>query len=295
MPEIKFTKSTDSEQEIKLDSTLIYANWRQGVAFGGQAAKLEVGTSFVGNGAKIKITGRSEGGKNLGKISDVINNNTFVSELEIPRDIELGDQIYFEVELSKNSLSGESNRIAAFPPVRISNMKWSAAEARRGEILTLTADIEGLQPETELTIVIYEYDADGGHDRITELPAFVRDKKIEVLWEYEYHEDTDEVPTEEEMEQFGGQYNPPEYFFAIKVGDTEYGLEQESGLLLFKDYIELSLTDDSGVPIAEAEYTLWPADGSERQGQLDADGKAREENIPPGPYRVFYSEPENNG
>lgn len=292
MPEIKFNKSTDTEHEIKLDSTLIYANWRQGVAYGGQVAKLEVGTSFVGNGSKIKITGKSEKGKKLGKISDVINGNVYIGEFEVPEDIEIVDQIYFEVKLSKNGLEGESNHIPAFPPVKVSNLKWSATEARRGDILTLTSDIEGMRPGDEVTVTIYEHDADGAHDRITELPGFVKENKIEVLWEYEYYEDTDDVPTDEEMQQFGSNYNPPEYFFTLKIGDEEFGLDQESGLLEFKDYVDLSCEDDSGAPVANAEYTLLLADGSERTGELDAEGRAREEDVPPGPYSVFYSEKE---
>ena len=288
MPEIKFTKDTDAEHEIKLDSHLIYANWRQGIAYGGQVAKLEVGTSFVGNGAAIKIKGKSEKGKKLGKISDVINNNVYVGEFEIPEDIELGDQIYFEVKLSKNSLEGESNHIPAFPPIKVSNLKWSAKEARRGDILTLTSDIEGMEPGDEVTITIYEYDADGAHDRITELPGFVKDNKIEVMWEYEYHEDTDEIPSDEEMQKFGNSYNPPEYFFALKIGDTEYGLDQESGILTFKDWIEITLKDDNGSVVPNAKYTLLLPDGTKREGNLDSDGYAREEGAPPGAVKIEF-------
>ena len=43
------------------------------------------------------------------------------------------------------------------------------------------------------SILIYEHDQDGAHDRICEIPAVVQDGKIEVKWEYEYHEDTDEI------------------------------------------------------------------------------------------------------
>jgi hypothetical protein len=171
-------------------------------------------------------------------------------------------------------------------------MKWSASEARRGDILTLSADVEGLRSGIELTLTILEYDADGAHDRITELPAIVKNKKIEVKWEYEYHEDTDEIATDEEMQQFGNNYNPPEYFFTLTVGDDEFGTGQESGILEFKDYIQLSLTDDGGQPVPDAEYVLILADGTEREGQLDGEGLAREEDVPPGPYSVMFSEAE---
>jgi len=112
--------------------------------------------------------------------------------------------------------------------VKISNLAWDKQEAGREDVLTLSADVEGVRDHTEVALLIYEYDADGAHDKIAQLSAGVMDKRIEVQWEYEYHEDTDEVPTQEEMEKYGREYNPPEYFFTIKVGETEFGLEHLS-------------------------------------------------------------------
>lgn len=294
MSELKFNVSTDKEHEIKLDSHLIYAAWRTGLAIAGQTAPLEVVTSFVGNGAKIKIKGKSEKGKKLGKINGKIRNNKYIGELEIPDDIDADDEVYFEVDLPQNSLDGESNRI----PVRfvkVSNMKWSQSEARRADILTLSADVEGLGTGTEVNIAIYEYDSDGIHDRITEFPATVRDKKIEAKWEYEYHNSTQSIPSEDEIQKYSKKkhYAHPEYFFLLKIGGVEYGRDQESGILKFKDWIEISLTEDSGVPIPDEKYVLHMPDGSTRDGTLDANGWALEEDIPPGPVSVEFPDVED--
>jgi hypothetical protein len=288
MPELEYNKSTDQEHEEKLDSFLIYAEWKSGSAYAGQTATFEIGTSFVGNGAKIKITGKSENGKKLGKITDTIKNNKYIGEFEIPEDIEIGDEIYFEVDLSKNGLDDESSRIPVFPAPKVSNMKWSAKEARRGDTLTLSADIEKVVDETEVMITIYEYDQDGAHDKITEFPAIVKNKKVEVFWDYEYHEDTDEVPSQEEMERYGGSYNPPEYFFTIKIGEMEYGKDQESGILGFRDWMEIYFSKKDGTPIPNENYILHMPDGTQRDGVLDEKGYAREEGIPPGIVRVEF-------
>ncbi len=280
--DLKFTKSTDTEHEIKLESSLISASWRSGKAIAGQTATFEVLTAFVGEGAPIKITGKSENGKKLGKIKDVIKRNKYVGEFEIPEDTELDDKVFFEVELPKNDIEGESNRIPVFPPVQVFNLRWSAKEARRGDILTLSADVNGLRDHSEVTVIIYEYDRDSAHDKIIELPATVMNKRIELLWEYEYHEDTDEIPTQEELDKYGGKYNPPEYFFTVKVEDTEFGVEQESGLLEFRDWIEIKLVNPTG----NEEYVLRFPDGSERRGRFDNEGVLREENIPPGRYSI---------
>ena len=256
MPELKFNKGTDEEHEIELDSHLISACWNSGCAYAGQKARFNIQTALVGNGAKIKIKGKSEEGEKLGKISGKIYSNVYVGEFDLPEDIKIGDKIYFEVKLSKNNLEGESERIPVLPVPKIKKIGWSAPEARRGDIVNLSAELEEVRDYTEVKLIIYEYDQDGAHDRINELPAVIKDGKFEVKWEYEYHEDADEVPTEEELERYGRHYNPPEYFFTIKFDNLELGRNQESGLLLFKDWIDVELVDGEGNPIPNEEYIL---------------------------------------
>ena len=285
---LKFTKATDSEHEVKLDSSLISVSWTCGMAIGGQTASFEVLTELVGEGAPIIVKGMSENVKKLGKVTGVMRRNHFGGAFQIPEDIELGDKVFFEAKLSKNSLDGESEHIPAYPPIRVSNMKWSVKEARRGDTLTLSADIKGLPNEAEVAVVIYEYDRDGGHDRITELPAHVENNRIEIAWEYEYHEDTDEIPSQEELDKYNGQYNPPEYFFTIKAEGVEYGQDQESGLLEFKDWVEITLVRKDGAPIGNADYVLTLPDGQTRDGTVDASGCAREEDVPPGKIKIEF-------
>jgi len=285
---LKFTKSTDSKHKIVLESSLVSASWNTGGAYTGFPASFTILTSFVGYGAPIQVIGRSEKGKKLGNIKGEIKNNKFRGEFDIPEDIELDDRIYFQFELPKNGISGESNWIPVFPMPRVRNMKWSAKEARRGDVLTLSANVENVRDYSEVKLIIYEYDQDGAHDRITELPAIVKGGKIEVNWEYEYHEDTDEIPTEEELKKYGKHYNPPEFFFTVKIGENEFGKEQESGLLEFKDWIELELKNRDGSPIPNENYIVILADGSQKEGKLDENGYDRIEDIPPGPYRVRF-------
>jgi hypothetical protein len=286
--DLKFSKASDSAQTVKLSSSLIYAAWKSGVAPIGQAVPLEVVTAFVGQGASIKITGKSDAGKSLGTISGKINNNVYVGELTIPDSVKIGDTVYFEVDLSANGIKGESNHIPAVPPIEVTNMKWSVAEARRGDILTLSATVKGVPDKTEVKVRILEYDADGGHDPIAELPAVVDKNKLELKWEYEYHEDVDEIPTQEEMQKYGKSYNPPEYFFIIEVCGVKFGQKQESKLLRFKDYVEIVLRDADGRIVPDEDYVLTLPDGSQRRGKLDKSGYARENDIPPGSAKVEF-------
>ncbi|MCD6161280.1 MAG: hypothetical protein J7K40_02580 [candidate division Zixibacteria bacterium] len=289
MAGLKFTKGTDQEHEETLDSYLISSSWKSACAYAGQQTAFEVRTAFVGDGAKIKIEGKSVNGKKLGKISGVIYSNIYRHKFEIPDNIGLDDEIYFKVDFPDNSINGESNKIPVLPTPKIKKISWSASEARRGDILTLSAELEDARDNTEVKLVIYEYDSDKAHDRIVEVPAVIKSGKIDVKWEYEYHEDTDEIPTKDDMQKYGGKYNPPEYFFTIKFGELELGRSQESKLLKFKDWIEFEFIGDDDAPLANADYTITFADGSEKSGQLDDKGRAKIEDAPPGSYTADIS------
>jgi hypothetical protein len=293
--ETKFSKSSDKEHVIKLESSILHAIWVSNVAYAGGEVGVEVKTMFVGEGAKINVAGKSQKGKSLGKISDKIYGNGFSGRLKIPEKIKPGDEAYFIVKLPQLGLKAESNRIPIRPGIKVSNMKWDKKEARRGDTLKLTAEIENVRDESEVKVLIYERSQEGNHDKIVEMPGRVKNQKLEILWEYEYHESTENIPTEDELQKYNKEkhYNHPEYFFVIKIDDVEYGKNQESGLLRFKDWVEISLTDEKGEPADSEKYKLHMSDGSKREGTLDSEGRAIEEDLPPGAIRVEFPDSEN--
>jgi protocatechuate 3,4-dioxygenase beta subunit len=171
--------------------------------------------------------------------------------------------------------------------IEISNAKWDKEEARRGDVLLLSADVKGARDGTEAQIEIWEHDADGNHDFIEKFLVQVKNEKVETEWKFEYNEDTDEISTAEESEK---GYNPPEYFFRV----TAKGETTESGLLRFRDWIEIRLLDGHGEPVAGAEYVILFADGSKTQGKLDKHGSATINDVPPGPYWLQFPEHEDS-
>jgi hypothetical protein len=90
------------------------------------------------------------------------------------------------------------------------------------------------------------------------------------------------------MQQYGKSYNPPEYFFVVDYHGQRFGDKQESELLKFRDTIELQLITSKGEPVSRIEYRLLLADGTEKKGKLDAEGRAVVSDVPPGPYWVRY-------
>jgi len=237
---------------------------------------LEVLTLYVGNGSEIEIEISDQNGKKFGKYKERISGNRFWTQIRVPSEAK--QALYADVKLPKHGLQMKSNPLILLPLIEIANPKWDKKEARRGDILKLTADVKGAPDGTEGEIEIWEYDDDGAHDFITKFPMLVEAKKVEAEWEYEYHEDTDEIPTEGELQKQGRHYNPPEYFFRLKVSE----ISADSALLEFKDWIEVELISEGGEAVPEEKYNIYLANGQIRRGKLDIRGFARENDIPPG-------------
>lgn len=278
----EYKKETDKVHKVTLKSKITHALWGCKSASVGEKVNLEVRTQFVGNGSEIQIKVQDKSGKTIEKITDKIYADLFKGSVTIPDKAK--EELTFTAKLPKHGLEKKSESLNVFPPRIITNAKWSQTEARRGDIVKLTADTKGIPDDTEVIISIYEHDQDEAHDFITKLPVRVKANKIETEWEFEYHEDVDDIPTDEEMKKAGKSYNHPEYFFVARC----YGAEAKSGLLRFKDWIEIELYYDDGIPIANEKYIIYYADGAMSKGKLNEHGFALIEDIPPGRVIVEY-------
>jgi hypothetical protein len=275
---------TDQIKKVELPSSIQQVLWTRPNAAVGAKVGVEVFTQFVGNNSEIKIEISDKSGKIFETIKAKISGNKFWKQIAVPEKAK--DELYAEVKLPKHGLSKKSNCLYVYPAVQIKNCKWDKKEARREDILKLTADVLNVYEGTEAEIQIWEYDDDLAHDFITKFTAIVKNKKIEAEWEYEYYEDTDDIPTAEESEK---GYNPPEYFFRIFIS----GISADSELLEFKDWIEIQLLNSAGERIPNARYIIRLPDGSELRGQTNSNGIGREENVPPGKIRVEFPDRDN--
>jgi hypothetical protein len=174
------------------------------------------------------------------------------------------------------------------PEPELKSMAWKSAAAHRGETVAMEAEFTGCNGNEEAAVEIFEYDYDGNHDPVATVQGAIRNGKLEASWNYEYQDDVDDIPTEEEIKRTGGDYHPPEYFFVIKLGNKKWGEKQESGLLQFEDWIEIELQNETGNPMADEPYICHLPDGKKHEGNLDENGFARVEPAPPGPVEVEF-------
>ena len=159
------------------------------------------------------------------------------------------------------------------------NAHWSTDEANVGETVTLTAEVEGFDPGTPARVHIYRRDVSHADAWVETLDTETQSSGVAVTWAFRYPEEEEGSPSRRRA-----GYSAPEYYFEVTVGRCR----ARSGLLRYRDWIGIELVDEEGEPIADEAYVLYFTNGEVRRGQLDGNGQAREENIPPAAHEVRF-------
>jgi hypothetical protein len=284
-----FTKPTDTANKIKLESHLIYALWKYKRAHAGQEAELEVKTSLVGNGATIKITCKNDSGKKFAKAEGVVFNNKFEGPILIPENVKPDDMLFFEAELPKHGLKGESNSIPARPAIKVTKLQWDRKEVKRKDIVTLTCQFQsGVEDDDEAVVLIYEHNPNSCDIKVVSIPATIKDNKVEMKWEFDYQDSTEQIATHVDLTPYEKTYRNPEFYFMVVVDGVRAGANKESGLMTFKDTFSLAVKDELGNPLANEQFRIDLADGSQMTGTLDSEGKATLPQIPAGAFEITF-------
>lgn len=164
---------------------------------------------------------------------------------------------------------GECNVV----PYKLFNAKWSKDTARTDDELTLSAQVDGYKAGTAAVITIYAANA-GIDTLVEEISAQVQGDKIEARWKY---------PAS--MQRSAKKYDVPTYFFTVAIDPVK----TRSGMLTFQDWIEIELKDADDNPVPNAKYEVTLPSGEVKRGQLDGNGLARIDGVPPGDYDVRFS------
>ena len=149
-------------------------------------------------------------------------------------------------------------------------LKWEKdgneiKEAMIGDKVKLIGDFDDVDNGQAVTIKLYEHDADKKHDHIKDFQTMVSDKKVEIEWDVEYHEDKDDTDSQKEQNEKG--YTLPEYMFTVD------GFSVESGVLDVKSTKEITVTnEETGEPVKSAEFTIIFPDGTEQSGTTSDKG-----------------------
>ncbi len=160
-------------------------------------------------------------------------------------------------------------------PPRLSDAAWDKTKIKYKETAQLSAKAENADGKS-VELKIFEWDADGGHDPVETLQATVQAGAIRASWECKGVQQGAFSDEEEDSKLL-------QFFFEVHLEGAE---KIASGKLEYRDFVEFFLEDDDGQPKANAPYELILPDGTRRKGTTDAQGRAFEDDLPPGPLQL---------
>lgn len=170
----------------------------------------------------------------------------------------------------------------------ITKAEWSQKQARVGDTVKMLVETAGIEAGTKAALEIWRQDINQSPGKIKTIrDVEVRGDKIEEEWQYEYEDQPDDETPSEPAKKLSA----PQYFFTVRVDDYE----ARSGMLEYRDWIEIKLKDDEGNAVANEAYILRLSNGTVRQGNLDGNGYKKEEQVPPGEFRVEFPNLSNVG
>jgi len=167
----------------------------------------------------------------------------------------------------------------------IVKVAWSTAKAAVGDKVKLKAETAGIKSGEKATLEIFIKDSNFADHMLTSIESKVDGDKIEAEWVMEIDE---KLLADQQGKEKRKRYSSPWFFFIVKAGGTS----GRSGMLRYRDYIELSLKDSKGNALANKKIKLFFPDGTVKSVTLDGNGYAKVEDIPPGRAKIM-ADPRN--
>jgi uncharacterized Zn-binding protein involved in type VI secretion len=160
----------------------------------------------------------------------------------------------------------------------ITTARWSVREARDDDTVQCIVETVGIEDGTPAVLQIYMRNLNSP-DRVVRTVdnLQINSGSLSYDWQPWFFDETDP------SKMYPG-FLAPSFFFKVIIVD----LAERSGILTYRDYIEIRLREHDETPIPNAEYRLHLATGEIRTGNVDGQGNARIENIPPCKCKVEF-------
>ncbi len=161
----------------------------------------------------------------------------------------------------------------------ITAARWSVREARDDDTVTCIVETVGVDNGTPATLQIFMKNLNSP-DRVilTVDNLTINNGGLSFNWQPSFFSDS------ECAENLPKGFVAPSFFFKVIIGE----IAERSGVLTYRDYIEIQLNDEDDQPIGNAKYQVTLSTGEIRVGALDGNGFARLENIPPGKCKINF-------
>lgn len=159
----------------------------------------------------------------------------------------------------------------------IKKADWEKDQAESGEKVKLEIETAGFEDGTGAVIEIWMKDIDRADRKIETISdKTTSGDRVEAEWVFDYPDEGESPPDR--------KYSSPRFYF---IADVD-GVRSRSGMLTYKDYIEIELRDREGNPMKNEPYIVRFSNGEVREGKLDGNGCAKEQNCPPVRHQVEF-------
>ena len=295
----------------EVESALDGAVWGRPVVVAGATVPLTVRGVAVGEGSPVRVTLRDARDRVVGRGESRMHRDRAVVPVEVDRRAAERDPdgalCAADVELPELGLKTVSAPLLVLPFAELQGARWGAAEARDGDVVSLSCRLSGSpagveragREPAEVEVLRGPEGGDAGGDGLA--TAFepvatfrvpVTDGRVEAEWRVGHEpEGKAQIATQPELdaaaERSGGaagRYARPAWRFRVRLA----GLAVESGELGYRDHVALAWDDETDRPAAGAPVEVRLADGSVRHEALGDDGRLRLDDVPPGPVEALF-------
>ncbi len=163
----------------------------------------------------------------------------------------------------------------------ITKAEWSGTTAYVGDKVKLLVDTVGVEDGEKAELQVFIKDSNCADKLFKSFDCKISSGKVEQEWELKID---DQLADDQDAKVRSSGYSSPSFYFTVAVD----GLKTKSALLIFKDYVELELKDDDGKPVGNVKYTVYLPNGGVKEGYLNKEGYAKEDDLPPGKIEYKY-------
>ena len=161
----------------------------------------------------------------------------------------------------------------------ITKAEWSDKSANVGDKVKLLVDTVGVKDDEKAILSIFIKSANCPDKQFKTIESRVSGGKVEEEWELKID---DEFIESYETGEKSERYRSPSFYFTVNIAR----FKAKSGMLAYKDWVEMKINDPDGKALANREYKVYCSDGQVKEGKLDGDGYAKIEGVSPGKVKV---------
>jgi uncharacterized Zn-binding protein involved in type VI secretion len=163
----------------------------------------------------------------------------------------------------------------------ILNAQWSTQSQNVGSPVDLIIDTIGVDSGTKVTCEIYIRDSNYTDHHLSSVEGQINGAQARISWTLQVDEKLLKICDAKEKNK---KFSAPFFFYRATIDD----MSEQSGLLYWKDWVEIELKDGDNNPIGNERVKIKLSTGEIKETRLQSNGKQRVTGVQPGNILVEF-------